>query len=275
MTGVLKKGSKGEFVLMLQEMLMKLNYTIGTDGDFGKGTEAVVIQFQKDNNLKQDGIVGSKTWMLLQDLVAKKSKKDIVVAIEQFLTESDFITFANKYKVEVAAIKAVHEVESNGRGFVNNKIKILFEGHIFWKELQKRNINPNNLVVGNEDVLHKSYVTRNPLYSLDQHTRLNKAKLINEEAAYASASYGLFQVMGFHFASLGFATAKDFVDYMSINEANQLDVFGKFIEKNNLLKPLREKKWATFAKGYNGAGYKTNKYDTKMEKAYAKYKAIK
>lgn len=273
MTGVLKKGSKGEFVLLMQEMLQKLGYQIGTDGAFGPGTEKIVFEFQKQNNLKVDGIVGAKSWILMQDLVSKikKPATPVTTVINQFLSEQDFVDFAAKYKLEVAAIKAVHEVESAGRGFLNGKIKILFEGHIFWKELAKRGVDPKKVLAGNEDVLHEKYIARNPYYRLDQHYRLNKAAKINAEAAYSSASYGLFQIMGFHFQALNFASAKAFVDFLSVNEANQLEVFGRFITAHNLVKVLQEHNWAKFALGYNGGAYKTNKYDTKLATAYAKY----
>jgi hypothetical protein len=273
MTGVLKKGSKGEFVLLMQEMLQKLGFQISTDGAFGPGTEKAVIQFQQQNNLKVDGIVGAKTWILIQDL-ASKVKKPVVhvdTVINQFLSEQDFIDFAKKYDLEVAAIKAVHEVESAGRGFLNGKVKILFEGHIFWKELVKRQVDPRKALPGNEDVLQEKYIPRNPSYRLDQHYRLDKAAKINAEAAYSSASYGLFQIMGFHYQKLGFPTAKAFVDFLSVNEANQMEVFGRFIAANNLIKPLQSHNWAKFALGYNGSAYKTNKYDTKLAAAYAKY----
>jgi len=275
MNGLLKKGSKGEFVQLMQEMLKKLGYDISTDGAFGPGTEKAVFEFQKKNNLKVDGIVGSKTWIMMQEQSSKVKKTDTpAVVINQFLTEQDFKAFAEKYNIEVAAIKAVHEVESGGRGFLNGKIKILFEGHVFWKELTKRGIDPNKITAGNEDVLHKSYVARNPLYKLDQHTRLDKAVKINAEAAYSSASYGLFQVMGFHYNSMNFPTAKAFVDYLSVNEGNQLDIFGKFLEINGLLKPLRDRNWVKFASGYNGSGYASNKYDTKLAAAYEKYRKL-
>jgi len=274
MNGSLKRGSKGEFVQLMQEMLKKLGYEIVVDGNFGPGTEKAVFDFQQKNNLKVDGIVGSKTWILMQEQSSKIKGTDTPVVINQFLSEQDFITFAKKYNLEVAAIKAVHEVESNGRGFLNGKVKILFEGHVFWKELQKRNINPAPLQKGNEDILYKSYFSPNPYYKLDQYTRLNKAININAEAAYSSASYGLFQVMGFHYNAMKFATAKDFVDFLSVNEANQLEIFGRFLVANNLLQPLKDLNWAKFANGYNGSGYKTNKYDTKLATAYAKYKKM-
>jgi hypothetical protein len=41
------------------------------------------------------------------------------------------------------AVQAVIAVESSGSGFLpDGRVKILFEGHIFWKELRKRGIDP-------------------------------------------------------------------------------------------------------------------------------------
>lgn len=65
----LKKGSKGEYVAVLQQKLMMLGYSLphyGIDGDFGTETENAVKQFQKDYGLNADGVVGRKTWMALE-----------------------------------------------------------------------------------------------------------------------------------------------------------------------------------------------------------------
>ena len=53
---VLKKGSKGKNVKLLQEFLK-----ISADGDFGSGTEKAVKQWQKLNGLSIDGVVGRET----------------------------------------------------------------------------------------------------------------------------------------------------------------------------------------------------------------------
>ena len=57
---LLRKGSKGEDVVRLQNILR-----INKDGDFGKQTEKAVIKFQLARDLKPDGIVGNDTWALL------------------------------------------------------------------------------------------------------------------------------------------------------------------------------------------------------------------
>ena len=52
-------------VKVLQNALVKAGYTVDTDGFFGDGTEKVVKQFQADNGLQADGIVGRGTWAKL------------------------------------------------------------------------------------------------------------------------------------------------------------------------------------------------------------------
>jgi hypothetical protein len=54
---ILKNGSKGNEVKQLQKFL-----GIASDGDFGKGTETSVKNWQSKNNLVADGVVGPTTW---------------------------------------------------------------------------------------------------------------------------------------------------------------------------------------------------------------------
>ena len=59
----LSKGSKGDAVVELQNRLNELGYSVGKpDGDYGGKTEKAVKQFQKDNDLKQTGIVDEQTY---------------------------------------------------------------------------------------------------------------------------------------------------------------------------------------------------------------------
>ena len=70
----LKRGSKGEYVSLLQTKLVNKGYSVGSygiDGDFGSATLKAVQQFQRDNGLDPDGIVGKKTWAALNDSTVK------------------------------------------------------------------------------------------------------------------------------------------------------------------------------------------------------------
>ncbi|KMQ69237.1 hydrolase [Chryseobacterium sp. FH2] len=270
---LLKYYTKAPEVLTLCEILYKLGYNINISDSFNLKVDAAVKDFQRKNSLVVDGIVGIKTWtVLLQKNTIPVNSSD------KFLKESDLVNFANQYKLELASVKAVNEIESSGKGFlINNKPKILFEGHIFWSELQERGINPNIYYnSSHKDILYPKWTKIYYQGGVKEYDRLNKAMTLGtdpkfKDAALSSASWGSFQIMGFHAKGLGYADITDFVSKMEINEGEHLKAFGKFLEKNGLLTHLRTKNWAAFAKGYNGESYRLNKYDEKLAKAYAKY----
>jgi hypothetical protein len=236
------------------------------DGDFGNKTDICVKKFQNDYHLVVDGLVGFKTWTVLQ----QKFPDYFQEVQNKFLSESDIQKAADLLDVDIATVKAVNSVESNGSGFSGEKPKILFEGHVFWKQLKKHGINPNNHLTGNANVLYSSWVKR--YYNQNQHTRLEKAKRIHEISALESASWGLFQIMGCHWESLGYTSVQEFVEKMYRSEGDQLEAFVRYIKVNNLAHYLKDRDWAGFAKRYNGPSYKENRYDTKMAQAYNRFK---
>lgn len=63
---LLRQGSRGVYVRYLQQKLLSKLYAVGTvDGIFGNNTTTAVKEFQQENNLTPDGIVGSLTWAKL------------------------------------------------------------------------------------------------------------------------------------------------------------------------------------------------------------------
>jgi hypothetical protein len=78
--------------------------------------------------------------------------------------------------------------------------------------------------------------------------------------------------MGFNWKALGYESLQEFVNRMYESEGQHLDAFVRYVKVNDLGRFLRTKNWAAFAKGYNGADYARNKYDTKMAQAYARHK---
>jgi peptidoglycan hydrolase-like protein with peptidoglycan-binding domain len=74
----LKKGDKGDEVRLCQSILVKCGAPAydykEVDGDFGPITEKAVKWFQLKKSLKDDGIVGDKTWAELDKVAAEKEQ---------------------------------------------------------------------------------------------------------------------------------------------------------------------------------------------------------
>jgi hypothetical protein len=165
-------------------------------------------------------------------------------------------------------------VETGGRGgfFAPGRPAILFEGHIFWNQLKKFGINPEKLVTGNEDILYPRWTKAHYKGGLGEYDRLKKALAIHEQAAICSASWGLFQIMGFNYAACGCKDTKDFLEKMCANEGCQLDLFTSFLKYNGWDRYLRSLSWTEFARNYNGPQYALNRYHEKLQKAYLMHK---
>lgn len=189
------------------------------------------------------------------------------------LTENDFQRVADWLGVEVAVVKAVQAVETGGRGgFVApGRPAILFEGHIFWRELKKRGFDPERYVAGNENILYPKWEKRYYCGGIREYERLEKAREIHKEAADASTSWGMFQVMGFNYAMCGYGSVEEMVKDMCAGEDKQLEAFARFVKFAKLQSCLEQKDWAGFARKYNGPEYAQNCYDKKLEEAYRRF----
>ena len=145
----LKKGSSGKDVEYLQSLLAERGYGIAADGIFGKATEEAVRKEQEKGGISADGIVGQRTWELLTGGGEAPWR----------LTAADYAHAAEMLGVETAAIRAVLEVETGNKGgfLAQGKPVILFEGHIFWKQLSQRGIDPTKWQKGNEDILYQKW----------------------------------------------------------------------------------------------------------------------
>ena len=186
------------------------------------------------------------------------------------LTENDFQRVADWLGVEMAVVKAVQTVETGGRGgFVApGRPVILFEGHIFWRELKKQGLDPEKYVAGNENILYPKWEKGHYYGGIREYERLEKARKIHKEAADASTSWGMFQVMGFNYVMCGYRSVDEMVKDMCTGEDKQLEAFARFVKLTGLRPNLERKDWTGFAKRYNGSGYAQNQYDKKLEEAY-------
>lgn len=260
---LLEQNTKGSWVREAQRLLAQAGFNIKNTGVFDAVMEQTVNTFQQQKQLPVTGKIDTATWGALgwdTNTTARGLKPEDITAV------------AEKLGVEVAAIKAVYEVESRGSGFLpDGRPKILFEGHIFWAQLKKAGKNPEQFTAGNEDILFpkwtKEYYKGNAL----EYERLNRAQNIDHAAALAAASWGTFQIMGFNYPACGYGSVQAYVDGCYKSEGNHLMAFASFITAAGLVVHLKNKNWAAFAKGYNGPAYAQNSYDTKLASAYKRH----
>ncbi|MDR1370676.1 MAG: N-acetylmuramidase family protein [Dysgonamonadaceae bacterium] len=270
---LLRKGCQGRRVAELQEILKKQGYLIQPDGIFGQQTYLAVCQIQQKNGLTADGIVGKDTWNVIDGTGRKKPVTAATETPNVQITPPHYTATAQTLDVEEAAVRAVCEIESGGRtGFQKDgRPIILFEGHIFWRELKKRGVDPERYQAQYDDVLFPKWDKSKYKGGAAEYDRLNRAATINEEAALASASWGMFQIMGFNHKLCGYDTVREYVEAIKADSNNHLLSFAHFLKNSGIDRPLRNLDWAAFAERYNGPGYKQNQYDMKLQTAYLKY----
>ncbi|MBS9778430.1 MAG: N-acetylmuramidase family protein [Gammaproteobacteria bacterium] len=197
--------------------------------------------------------------------------------ISKKLTDEQLVKLANKHNINSNALRSVIKVECKGSGFdKNGKVKILFERHIFYKLLGKMKWWKKRKEFSRiyPSLCNKSWGGYNS-HNSDQHLRLEIASNLVDseqlkEVALMSCSWGLGQIMGYHYEKLGYESIQQFVDCMNESEEQQLEAMIRFLEVNNLVDKLNNQDWASFALAYNGKAYKKNRYDEKLAKAFNK-----
>lgn len=166
------------------------------------------------------------------------------------------------------AVQAVCKVETGGAGgFLSDgsgRPRILFEARTFGDATGHRfdAAHPTLSVRLNDWKLYRGGAA--------EYARLSQAVVLDREAALRSTSWGLFQIMGFHAQSLGYAGVEPFVAAMAAGEGQQLQAFVRFVALNARMRScLRSLDWGGFARLYNGPLYAENQYDLKLASSFA------
>jgi hypothetical protein len=183
------------------------------------------------------------------------------------LGPNDITEAAASLGCDAAAVKAVITVEAGpGGGFLSDgsgRPKILFEAFDF-----------SRATGGVYDATHPTISAPSSDWKLyvggaGEYARLAQAMTLNPTAALASASWGLFQIMGNNFKLAGYESVQTYVTAMCQGEGPQLAAFVSFCELAGLARFLVAHDWASFALHYNGVLYKKNQYDTRLAAAWA------
>lgn len=187
------------------------------------------------------------------------------------LTDDQLLSAALYLDVPLAVLQAIQQVEARSSGFLpDGRPVILFERHVMYRQLKSHGLDAERLQQQYPDLVNRTAGGWQGANA--EHYRLSMAKQIHTISAIESASWGLFQIMGFHWKTLDYSSAADFECQMSESEQLQLDAFIRFIEANpKMLNAIKTQNWPDFARRYNGPQYKRNQYDVKLAKAFEKF----
>jgi hypothetical protein len=158
-------------------------------------------------------------------------------------------------------VRAVASVESSGSGYDKaGRPKILFERHKF-----------HQLTDGKYGLS----VYSNPQaggYAFDSWEKLTLAACKDADAAFMATSWGKFQVLGMHWAALGYPSPIDMAYSTVTSEAAHYDMLARYVEHNHLKPALQAlstnpETCRAFAAAYNGAAYRKFNYHVKLAEA--------
>ena len=189
------------------------------------------------------------------------------------LKHNDVGDAAREIGIETAVLLSFMEVEASGHGFDNqNRPKMLFEPHIFYRQLGKGPFRDQAVELG---LAYAKWKPGN--YPSDSYPRLEDAVDIYETAALKSASIGLGQIMMFNHAEAGCLTPQEMFEVAKRGEREQLLQLVALMKSWNMVSMLTNKdftsyeSWRAAAKKWNGAGYAKHGYHLKLAKAYVKH----
>lgn len=291
----IKDLSKNELI-DLQKALSDLGYKeVWIDGIYGKQTRKFFNKFKEDFNLDYPDLIGQTTINFILNKLEKEENNNsgsfifltkpemiggklMIVKMppnweQKKISDAEYIKLANLFNLNIPVIKALVSIESGGSGFLLNekapcRPKILFEGHWFYK------LTPQPVSKIRPDLSYSSWTKKHYKGGSAEWTRLIDAMSFDPIPAVLSCSWGLGQVMGGNYVTLGYNSVQEMVidaHKGEYHQAKQMLTFCKNHHTGKLLPALRSRDWATFAYYYNGAGYRKNNYDVKLKNAYLKF----
>lgn len=181
--------------------------------------------------------------------------------MDKKLTDRQLYDLASAYDYDYRALKAIIEVESGHQGFSPITGKLIIQFEPAWFKRFKKD--------WQADTKNTTWQANKVADQTREWEAFNSAFASSPNAAMKSASIGLMQVMGFHYASIGFKTVGQMWDFAKQSEMNQVELALRFIKKSPPLdRALKAKDWPKVAYYYNGEGYISFNYDTRLACAY-------
>lgn len=180
--------------------------------------------------------------------------------IQKVTEQPDLIKrLSAQYGIDERLLRAVVAVESGGSGFRDGRLLIRFEPHVFIGML------PDD----KKEAARNLFTTGSPAWDGNQHrmngqpfhgnqlrewAALAEACKIDRHAAIQSISMGAPQIMGFHYAKLGYGSPDAMLLDFAKSQDNQIVAMFKFLEHSGALAHLQQGNLDGFITIYNGSG---------------------
>ncbi len=219
--------------------------------------------------LAVDGAVGPKTQGALFDLFANPAAPAI--------TPGEVAMIARELGAREAQVRAVAKVESASGGFLpSGHPKILWERHWFWRRLKVKigSALPGQWIAHPDPGGYTLDADRDGIN--DSWEKLIEGCAHDPVAAFESASWGKFQIMGGHWKALGYPSVFAFAWSMRESELGHYRALAAFIKANGLVRAVQAISAQSvtneaFARGYNGPAWRKNDYAFKLAQAMRRF----
>ncbi len=252
--------SKNDRVLAQRALNEMTNSELKADGVFGPQTQQAVAKLRRQYAMPAGTEIDDNTWAVLNAHIN-----------ERFVRDADIVDAAKALGVVPSIVFAIYQVEGMGVGSLPDaRPIILFERHKFYQYVKTR------LGVRQAEEWKGKYPNLcHPTWSQDAYkgekgewTRLEQARTLDATCALMSASWGMFQIMGFNYALAGYQDVQSFVEDMIASEKNHLKALLMFIRNQpNFFNALKARNYTQIARLYNGAAYATHGYHTRLKSA--------
>jgi hypothetical protein len=196
---------------------------------------------------------------------------------------------ADELRLEVAGVLAVWIVESAGRIHVPGRAIIRFENHVLFRRWGNKHpeIYDQHFKHGgrasqplpawkHHEFRDDPAASFRALHDGRQETEYEALRLAERLAggdiALTCISMGGPQIMGFHYADIGYRSPREMYDAFQRDERSHVLGFFDFIRikpaprRGDLIEHMRARRWRDFGAAYNGDG---DAYGPKLESKYA------
>lgn len=189
------------------------------------------------------------------------------------LAQGDIGEAARWLGIPTAALLAFIEVETAGRGFdAQNRPKMLFEPHVFWRELGAGAARDTAARLG---VAYPKWGDKP--YPKDSYPRVKTAQTVHAAKALRSSSWGLGQILADKHQICGHASEENFVRANMQGEREQLLCMTALMIAWGIPKMLAGKdltkaaSWTGPAGIWNGKSFRVHNYHGRLADAFTKH----